>query len=89
MNHQDRSNQKPGINPLVAAATGIVVGAGAVLAGAIAVSKNGNQEKIEKVAKDVEKELIKAKNNAKKTAKAGLDYLDRQVDEAKGGVKKI
>jgi gas vesicle protein len=82
MNHQDQKYHKPGINPLVAATAGAIVGAGAVLAGAIVASQKGNQDK-------VKQELEKAKSSAKTKAKAGLDYLNEQVDEAKKGVKKL
>jgi polyhydroxyalkanoate synthesis regulator phasin len=88
-----------GVNPIAAAVAGVVVGAGAVLAGAVAMTDKNNQKivadvvgkgkaKVEQTKAEVEREMVANKAKAKKSANAGLDYLDKQVSQAKAGVNK-
>jgi uncharacterized membrane-anchored protein YhcB (DUF1043 family) len=89
-----------GVNPIAAAVAGVVVGAGAVLAGAVAMTDKNNQAKVKEIVTNVkndadkkrdeiEKDLAKGKAKAKKAASDGLTYLDKQVQQAKDGVKKV
>jgi hypothetical protein len=45
------------VNPLVAAVTGAVVGAGMAVAGAVVMSDKKNQDKVKSVAKDVQNKV--------------------------------
>lgn len=93
-------NKRRGANPLGAILTGAVVGAGAVIAGAVALSDKGNRKTINDAfskAKsrmdgylgNVQKETNKEKTKMKKVANKVINSAEKVTVKAKQEVKKI
>ena len=83
-----------------AAVAGAVVGAGAVLAGAIAMSNKTNQKKVGEVltkakgvlkgyGEEVREQKVKSKENIKKVANKAIKSAELVTKAAKKEVKKI
>ncbi len=62
-------DKKSGINPVAAAVTGLIVGAGAVVAGAIVLNDKNNREKIAIAVTDVNNNVKKTMDKAEKKVK--------------------
>lgn len=62
-------DKKSGINPVAAAVTGLIVGAGAVVAGAIVLNDKNNREKISTAVTDVNNNVKKKMDKAEKKVK--------------------
>jgi hypothetical protein len=92
--NQKKQNQaNSGINPVVAAATGAVVGAGAVIAGVVALNDQKNRAKVDKVVKDVKNhakdhmaevgdKFAEGKEKVRKVASSVKDSMRRGVKDA-------
>jgi hypothetical protein len=86
MKNQDKEKN---INPVAAIATGVVIGAGAALAGAAVLSDKKNQEKIKKVIKDVKKQVIGYAEDTQKNASNKKDEGKEKITQGKEDLKKI
>lgn len=79
--------QKSGINPLLAAATGVVIAAGGVIAGAIAMNDKKNRDavnsKIDSV-KDITNQYV---TGIKKAVQNKKEELDTNISKFKAGTK--
>lgn len=73
---------KAGINPVVAAVTGMVVGAGVAVAGAVAYANQDNHDKVKKVLTDAKDQI-----NDKKTEVQ--EKTEKLVNIAKGTVEEV
>lgn len=51
------TNKKGGFNPVVAAATGAIVGAGVAIAGAVAMKDKKNREKVKEVFNEAKQKI--------------------------------
>lgn len=76
------------INPVAAAFTGAIIGAGAVVAGAIVMSDKNNQKKVEKVVNDAKDKirgykegLEERSHEVKEDAKEKIDQVSSKVQE--------
>ncbi len=65
--------KKTGINPMVAAVTGVVIAAGAVVAGALAMNDKKNRDVVNKKIDEVKGELNKNIDKGKKEVKKVVD----------------
>lgn len=79
---------KTGINPVIAAVTGVVIAAGGVVAGALAMNDKKNRDavnsKIGKVKDGAKEYMSKVKN----VAQDKKDELDKNITKSKLEVKK-
>ncbi len=75
-----------GISPVTAALAGAIAGAGVAIAGAVALSKQSNRDKITKVVNEVKTKATKFAKKAKKNAKSGLDMMEDKKDEVVNSV---
>ena len=73
-NKQDR--EKSSVNPIAAAVTGAVVGAGIAVAGAIALKDEKNREKVKE-----------ALNTVKDQARGYVESIQKQAQEKKSDVQ--
>ncbi len=81
-----------GINPVVAAVTGVVFGAGVAVAGAMALSNDQNQAKIHNAVDDVKSKVGEVKDKAqeeKDMLETKAKKLADIAKNAKDEVKKI
>jgi len=72
MTNQEQKKQikkKSGINPVAAAVTGLIVGAGATIAGAIALNDKNNRKKITTAVTDTNDRVQKTMDKAEKKVK--------------------
>jgi len=77
MTDQKKQNkEKGGINPMIAAVAGAVVGAGVAVAGTIILEDKKNQEKVKKVL-----------NNVKKQVKGYVENMEKQVGDKKNEIE--
>ena len=65
-------NKNSGINPVAAAVTGLIVGAGAAVAGAIVLNDKNNREKITTAVTDVNNHVQETMDKAEKKVKKVL-----------------
>jgi uncharacterized membrane-anchored protein YhcB (DUF1043 family) len=71
-----KNDKKSGINPVAAAVTGAVIGAGAVVAGAIAMKDKNNQEKVEKVVNDTKEKFDQFRGKVKEVVEVAKEPMD-------------
>lgn len=57
-NQKDQVKRKSGFNPVAAAVTGAIVGAGIAIAGTVALENKNNREKIKQVFSDVKDQAV-------------------------------
>lgn len=83
--------KKGGINPVVAAVTGVVIGATAAIAGAVVLSDEKNRKKVAHsfdnvksqamgMGKDAKKQAAAAKNDAADTITKGAEAVEKSAD---------
>lgn len=71
-NQKKQDKEKGGVNPVVAAVTGAVVGAGVAIAGAIALKDEKNRQKVKDVL-----------TNAKDQAVGYMEDIQKQAQDKK------
>ena len=85
-NQKKHDHDRGGMNPVVAAVTGVVVGAG-VVAGAVLMKDGKNREKLKTALTDADDQLKEEQNEIEKKAKKVSDSVKkswhRGVDDAK------
>lgn len=86
MNKQDEV--KDGINPMVVAVAGAVVGAGIAVAGAV-LSDKKNREKIVKTATTVKDDVTKYVKKTQKQIEEEKEMLEKRILADKIKVKKV
>lgn len=75
--NQKKHNEENGdISPVVAAITGVVIGAGVAIAGAVALKDEKNREKVKEVLTNVKDQAI-----------GYVEDMQKQVEDKKGEVK--
>lgn len=88
-NHKKYDEDKIGINSVVAAVTGVVVGAGVAIAGAVALKDKKSREKVKKVLNNVKDQAIGYMENMQKQAEDKKDEVEEKLVEGKEKVKKV
>ena len=81
-------NKKPvevkvGISPVVAAVTGMVVGAGVAVAGAVAYANQDNRDKVNKVLMDTKDQIIEKKDEVGEKVEKLVNIAKDPVEEVK------
>lgn len=66
MKKEIKKENQTGVNPIATAVAGAVIGAGVVVAGAVAMNDKNNKEKVGKAVSDVKDKAIDIKENAEK-----------------------
>ena len=82
------ANKKPvevkvGISPVVAAVTGMVVGAGVAVAGAVAYANQDNRDKVNKVLMDAKDQFNEKKTEVGEKAEKLVNIAKDTVEEVK------
>lgn len=77
-----------GVNPMVVAVAGAVVGAGIAVAG-VALSDEKNREKVMKVASDVKDDVINYVEHTQKQAETKKTELEKRILADKEKVQKV
>jgi enamine deaminase RidA (YjgF/YER057c/UK114 family) len=76
---KNRVDGKGSMNPIIAAVSGAIVGAGAVVAGVVALNDEKNREKAKHVLHDVKDHSVEAFNNVKKDVKDAFHHVEKDV----------
>ncbi len=80
--------KKSGVDPIVAAVTGVVIAAGAVVAGALAMNDKKNRDAVNEKIDEVKDGAKKYVTEIKKTVNDGKNKLDKNIVKSKKEVKK-
>lgn len=86
MQNQDK---RKNINPVAAMATGIVIGAGAAIAGAAVLRDKKNQTKVKKVMKDVKSQVAGYLEDSQKAIHEKKEAGEEKVAQSKEELKKV
>lgn len=82
------TNQNNGVNPVVAAVTGAVVGAAAVgIAGAAILANDDNRKKVEKFIDSAKDKAEDIKENVSEKIADAQERVSEVIDTAKGPTK--
>jgi len=87
-NQKKLDKNKGGINPVVAAVTGAVVGAGIAVAGAVALKDEKNRNKVKKAFSDVKDQAAGDIEDIQNKAEDKKDEAEKKLDEGKEALKK-
>ncbi len=88
-NQKKQDERKSGFNPVAAAITGAVVGAGVAVAGAVALNDKKNREKVKKVLNNVKNQAIGYMEDMQKQVQDKKDEVEGKFTEGKKKVLKI
>ena len=83
------NNQKGGVNPVMAAVAGAVVGAGVAVAGAMVLEDKKNREKVKKVFTDVKNQAIDYVEDMQKQIRDKRDGIEEKITDGKNKVQKV
>lgn len=83
----DKNNQ--GVNPVAAAVTGAVVGAGVAVAGTIALQDEGNRKKVKNILTVVKKQALDRMNEMQKQMQHTKGDIEEKVTVGKKEGKKL
>lgn len=86
-NKQDET--KGGVNPVIVAVTGAIVGAGVAVAGTIALQDEKKREKVKGVLSNVKDQAMEYMENMQKTQEDKKNEVNRKFTEGKKEVKKV
>jgi len=84
-----KQNENKSINPIVAAVTGAVVGAGLAIAGTVALKDEKNIEKVKKMMTNVKDQAVEFKKNVQEQAQDKKIEVEKKVEEEKKKVKQV
>jgi gas vesicle protein len=87
--NDNKVDQAKGINPVAAAVTGAIIGAGAVVAGAIVMSDKNNQKKVEKVVNDAKEKIRGYKAGLEEKSQAVKDDAKVKIEQVSGKVQEM
>lgn len=79
-----KNKKSKGISPVAVGVTGAIVGAGAVIAGAVALNKKNNRKKVEEVLENAKDKAVEIKKQAEDT----IDNLEKKFGKGKKIIKK-
>lgn len=86
MQYQDKEKN---INPVAAVATGIVIGAGAAIAGAAILRDKKNQTKVKKVLKEVKSQVAGYVEDSQKALHEKKEEGEEKAAQSKEELKKV
>jgi gas vesicle protein len=84
---KEQAGRKGNANPVGTALKGAVVGAGIVVAGAVALKDKKNRDKVKKVLTDVKDQATKHMKKMHKRIKGKEGKVKKQLAESKGNVE--
>lgn len=87
--NEKKEDQKSGINPVAAAVTGALIGAGAIVAGAIVMNDKSNQRKVKKVVSDAKEKIKGYKDEIKDKSQEVKNDAKEKMDKVSGKVKEL
>lgn len=82
-------NKKGGVNPVFAAVTGAVVGAGAAVAGAFVLKDKKNRDKVKKVLTNVKDQAVGYMEKVGEEAKKDAGIISKKAAATKRKIKKV
>jgi len=88
-NQKKHDEGKSGFNPVVAAVTGAVVGAGVAVAGAIALKDKKNRDKVKGVLNNVKDKATGYVEDIRKQLQDKKNEAEEKLAEGKEKVKKV
>jgi gas vesicle protein len=87
---EKKQTKSVGVNPVIAAVTGAIVGAGVIVAGAVAYNDKKNRDMVKKAvsnvketAHDIKKLALDKKNEVQNMLKNDKQKVDRVIDSTK------
>lgn len=88
-NIQNKHGDDQGVNPIAAGVAGAVIGAGAAVAGVVALKDKKNREKVQGVLNGVKDMAMGYMENIQSKAKDKQANMKGKLTEGKNGLKKI
>ena len=88
-NKQNEDTTKNGVNPVVVAVTGAIVGAGVAVAGAIALKDKKNREKVKEILSNVKDHTMGYMEDMKKQVEDKKGEVEEALTEGKKEIKKV
>ena len=88
MQDTNQKKQKKGINPVAVAVTGAAIGAGVVVAGAIAMRNEDNRKKVKEAYKKVKEKAENVKKDIEKRANDKKIEVEEKVAEVEGSLSR-
>lgn len=78
-----KNKKHDNVNPVVAAVTGAVIGAGVVVAGAVALKDEKNRKKVKEVFKNVKHQAMEYMEDMQKHAEDKKDEVEKNLLKGK------
>lgn len=88
-NQRKRDKGKGGVNPVVAAGVGAVVGAGVAVAGAVALKDKKNRDKVRKALTNVKDQAVDYVEDMQRKAQDEKGKVEKKLAKGKQRVKKV
>lgn len=88
-NQEKQNEKKSGFNPVVAAVTGVVVGAGVAVAGIVALKDKKNREKVKQVLTNVKDQAVGYMEKIQKKVKDKKGNVEKKLADGQKEVKKV
>jgi gas vesicle protein len=88
-NQTEKKIKKSSGKPIGAAVTGVLIGAGAMVVGAIVMSKKSNQKKVDKVIDQTKEKIEDYKNDIGEKSQALKDDTKARIDNVTDKVQEI
>jgi gas vesicle protein len=88
-NKKKPDKRKSGIDPVAAAVTGAIVGAGVAVAGAVALKDKKNREKVKQVLNNVKDQAVGYMEKMQKDVKSKKSGVENKLDDGQKEVKKV
>lgn len=83
LNQKNQDSTKDGINPIVAAVTGAVVGAGIAIAGAIALKDEDTRDQVKEVFANAKDQAMGYVEDVKNQVQVKKDQVEERIVAAK------
>ena len=87
--NQKKGAGKGGVNPVVAAVTGAVVGAGVAIAGAVALKDEKNRKKVKEVLTNVKDQAVGYMEDMQKQTQDKKSQIEEKLAEGKEKIEKV
>lgn len=88
-NLKKQAEEKGGVNTVAAAVAGVVVGAGVVIAGAVALKDEENRKKVKNALSGVKDRVVGYAEDVQKAAADENGEVGEKIAEGKAGVKEV
>jgi hypothetical protein len=87
--HKKQDKRKSGIDPVAAAVTGAIVGAGVAVAGAVALKDKKNRENVKQVLNNVKDQAVGYMEKMQNDVKSKKGSVENKLDDGQKEVKKV